>query len=162
GTRAQRASRADLVSGTRSLSFSPDGNAVAYTDGYAAWLWQFKTNKAPAFLDKLTQWISVVYNVDGIPLALGKDSSGWRLWGKRVAPQHPVLPGYTNNMSFTSVVFSGHRIASGELLGETYLWDLATRQQTGTLPTSNRANVLLSPDERWLAASDGGVQLWDM
>jgi WD40 repeat protein len=87
------ASRADAVTGVTSVDISSDGNAVAYL-GDTAWLWQFKTNIAPAFLDKSTQWRSLVFSADDIPLALGIKDGMWHWWGTPPNPQKGVLIGY--------------------------------------------------------------------
>jgi WD40 repeat protein len=94
-TQTLQHSRTDVLQGVLSLSFSLDSNAVAYTDGDTAWLWQFKTNIDPAFLDKATHWQSVVYALNGSPLALGYNASGWRQWN--AFPDPNLLRGFTSN-----------------------------------------------------------------
>lgn len=79
--KVQKVSRADETIGVKSVAFSRNGNAVAYL-GDTAWLWQYNTDKAPAFLDKSTRWYGLVFNnSNDTALALGVSGSGWRLWG---------------------------------------------------------------------------------
>ncbi len=95
--RYQRTSRADEVLGVSSVAFSADGNAVAYL-GVTAWFWQFESGKDPAFLPKDIYWQSLVFNLDGSPLALGLKNDSWVMWSPNPGQYKTVFnaPGTPN------------------------------------------------------------------
>ncbi len=163
GSSQLQASRADLLEGVSNISFSPDGNTVAYTDGESAWMWQYKTTRDPAFLEKATRWESVVYNADGTRMALGLDDNGWRLWNDK--PSRAALNGFTADQPLKSVTFSsdGSLIAAAGQYGAIWLWNRTDHAQIADPHnTDHYAELQISPDGQWVAAGGlGKIELWD-
>jgi WD40 repeat protein len=161
--KVQKASRVDETIGVKSVAFSRNGNAVAYL-GDSAWLWQYNTDKAPAFLDKSTRWYGLVFNnYADTALALGVSGSLWRLWGTPVGPQKTLLSGYDYGTDYDSGYYGGEL---GDILFSQDGKQLAMRYYQATkvlnLPTDQFQNpcldscgksLILTPKDNFVVAT---------
>jgi WD40 repeat protein len=127
-----------IASAIYSAAFSPDSRTLATGDlRGSAWLWNVATGRR-------------MHHVS--------TSRGWRV-------SHPLML----HNEIWSVAFSpdGKTLATGDLVGTTRLWDVATGRQIGrplaAIPAEIES-VAFSPDGKTLATGDlgGTTRLWDV
>jgi WD40 repeat protein len=148
------------------MAYSPDGTKMAagYSDGTIR-LWDLASRR----LIGTATW-------DAAPLALAFTGGGqavqvaddvavgtWNLSNRATITALPL----TGASGTTAVAFSpdGTALATGDANGNIWLWNTATRQETGGPMSSDTQPVdavAFSPDGNLVAAasSDGNVQVW--
>jgi WD40 repeat protein len=160
---------------TCSAAFSPDGTtlAVAGCDN-SVYLWDVTTRRWIATLASpgCPDGGQVVFSPDGATLALfsGRDPTTC-LWEVAARSETTLTdPGPRAQLYYdgTQGAFSpsGMTLAVADSNGNIYLWDLATRRVTTTVPAS-AGPVAFSPDGTMLAVGDSEgsadhVTLWDL
>ena len=158
------------TSWVQSVSFSPDGNALAASgmQSDTIWLWDAHTGNLIRTLGgNAARPTSVSFSPDGNTLATGNTDKTVRLWDAHTGAHIRTLRGHTDNVDSVSFSPDGNTLASGSYWDETVrLWDAHTGNLIRTLRGhTNRVNsVSFSPDGNTLAASgssDGDIRLWD-
>ena len=146
------------------VAFSSRGDLLASAgwDGTVR-LWDAKTGASVAMFTGHSDWVvGLAFDTEGTQLA----SAGWdgtvRLWQGNTAAKCEAL---VHDASVVDVAFvNRQRLASVDINGAVYLWDVGSCARiTGLPPVEHATSVAASPGGRWLAigTADGNVQLWD-
>jgi WD40 repeat protein len=163
-----------------SVAYSPDGHALASSDGDGmVRLWNLANPARPRAFGKPLADVnavpSVAFSPHGRVLAAGDIYGGIRLWDA-ADPAHPRLLGRPLNGGTTdaieSMAFSsdGRTLATGNHAGVVRLWDVADPAHPRLLGrplnggTGVTLSVAFSSDGHTLAdgTSSGAVWLWDV
>jgi WD40 repeat protein len=140
-----------------SLAFGADGLLAVASDQRIG-LWDTASRTRVAYLNQDAYGLAI--SPDGALLAIARFSE-LVLWDVRASEVIVRFPSPSNS-SFEVAAFdpTGTLLASGDLNGDLFLWDVATRRRLGTLnggflarPTIS--SIAFDPDGRTLAAADG-------
>ena len=171
---ATRTEQEPLTVGTeaiRCVAFSPDGTTLAA----ATWespiitLWEWPSRRPIAVLNGHSGHINALaFSPDSSTLLAANSAAEVRLWD--VASNELRACRQVHKAGLTAVAFSpdGSRFATASFADAAVrLWDAATGEPRGSLPTTASAGVTgvaFSPDGTMLATSrrDGVASLWEL
>jgi WD40 repeat protein len=154
----------DTQSGTRGVSFSPDGTTVAVASRKGAVrLWGFATGTDRSLPMAGGGYVRhVAFSPDGHQLAAGTRSGEACVWDVTKAEKRLCVEG-NMGVSFSP---DGRVLATGDRDKGVKLWDAVTGAPLRHLEGHEGLvdAVSLSHDGQWLASTDqvGGVRLWDL
>ncbi|MEW5872056.1 MAG: WD40 repeat domain-containing protein [Chloroflexota bacterium] len=142
------------------LAFSPDGALLASGDPAAVRLWQawdgYLLHALPA-----PKWgaVSLAFSPDGAYLASAHADNDLNLWSVPDGEHLAVL-----KERVACWAFAGDRLVTGSSYGQARLWQVPTAAALQKLDGRVDGELLVvSPDGRWLAASDRQViRLWEL
>lgn len=158
---AARLEHSDNVWG---LAFSPDGRWLVSSHGDGAiLLWDVRQRRRVAnFNGHSAEVRALALAPDGKRLASASHDFSVLVWNLETGQKEAALLGHRASVSSVAFAASGQGLASADMFGEVIVWDLASRQPRLRL-RCNREEVManlmivLSPDERFLVSTWGGV-----
>jgi WD40 repeat protein/transcriptional regulator with XRE-family HTH domain len=157
----------------RILSFSPDGNQVAASDGQQAKVWNVASGQELLTLSGHTDEVLVViFSPDASRLATASANGSVKLWdaasGQELLTLSGPVPSNAGQLPRMTLAFSvdGTRLVSGRNTTAT-VWDLTSGQVLRTVSDSSLGNinsVVLSPNGNHFAlgSSNSSWGIWDV
>lgn len=161
-------SKKEVFGLVKSLTYSPDGKAIAAATGNEVRFWDAETGKQhETILKGDTSWISsVAYSPDGKIIAIAGEHEV-HLWDFDTGEHKRTLKGHTK--SITSVAYSPDGATLAAASGnKVYFWDSNVGEHISTLQghTKSITSIAYSPDGTTLATTsstgEGEVRLWDV
>ncbi|MEU0165445.1 helix-turn-helix domain-containing protein [Streptomyces iakyrus] len=167
-TGALRTIRTGHGRSVRTLAFTPDGRTLAVVNvedsgGDRVTLLDVATGRTQRTIKPSSRSpLALSFSPDGHTLATATAGNGLvETWDTRTGR---LQDGFSVSGDVESLAFSsdGRTLATSSARG-VQLWDLATSQPRGTLPTRSPGVVAFSPDGRTLAIGEGSsVELWNI
>ncbi len=148
------------------VAFSPDGRALAVSNGMAqkATVWDLDTATARLALRHRGTVSSVAWSPNGQFLVTTSEDRKARIWNTKTPALVHTLSGHAGAVFDAAFSPDGRLVASGSADRTVRVWDARTGACVKTLtgPTAEVYSVAWSPDGRYLAASgnDCKVRLW--
>ncbi len=139
-----------------SVTFSPDGNKIAYVSGRSAYLWDLKTKKVHSLAESKRVASSIAITSDGQTLVTARDD-GARVWDLKSGKLMQTLSGLSR---FAKISPDGKLVA---IVGDgQHVWGVTKKQMVWNhKPKTKRTYYRIaafSPDSKVLAAiTTGGV-----
>ena len=153
-----------------SLSFSPDGNALAAAFGNSVRVWNPRLPDQPSreFTGQTRNVSAVAISRSGLlAAASGSAIRTWKLTDPGASPT--VLEVDSANVAIQTIGFSadGRSIAAGTGAGDVMVWDLVTPGRAPTMFSGHEDDVysvVFSPDGRLLASGswDETIRIWQL
>jgi WD40 repeat protein len=149
------------------VSFSPDGQALACGDDRTVKLWEVATGKELKTLTGHSDRVgSVVFSPDRKTLASSGADGTIKLWDVTTGRELQILRGHSNPVYTVAFSPNGKMLASSSIDQTVRLWDAATGRELKniTLNSDIAALVTFSPDSKTLASGSlsGRTYLWDV
>jgi len=148
--------------GPASISFSPDGNAIAAADGdRIIRLWDLETGTARAIGGSNRQITAVVFLPDAKSVASGSWDETVRLWNVRTGEAR-MLGENCSCVTHLAVSNHGNRIAASSLDGRIRVWDVATGRSRTVGECYGVNAIAFTVDDQGLVtgSDDGALRLW--
>jgi len=170
------------------VSFSPDGERLAWSTGTGGKVWQVATGRPLFVYQGRTFWQgNLPFNKEGTGLALPGGEVGsqrpcllaqqmgtLRVWDATTGTSLLFLPGPPKGLTVLAYSLDGRRYATTDLKGPVKVWDTITGREVTTLAAglepAQRKGLLqglnkaaFSPDGKWLAlAGADTVRIWSV
>ena len=152
--------------GTRSFTFSPDGQTFAGTQNSNVFLWDTSTEELLWSGQHKEHVRSIVFSPDGQTIASGSQDSTIRLWDATTGQLKNILTDHRSDVN--SVVFTpdGSTLMSGSKDKTIRVWDVVTGLQKQVLTGHGASiySIALSPDGFTLmsGSDDNAIYFWDV
>jgi len=150
-----------------SLTFSPNGKTLVSVGENNVMFWDIECKHLRATFTKNTGIHSFVYSSCGKMLAVGSRNTLVEVWA--VGKPCELIAEFTSHRKqVRAAAFSlkGNRLATGDVKGKLYVWDVWRREKLCTLigHTDAIMSVTFSPDGKLLAsvAYNRNARLWDV
>ena len=148
--------------GPASISFSPDGNAIAAADSDLSnpsiRLWNVETGTARVLGRSTRQITAVAFLPDGKRIASGSWDETVRVWNVQTGEARTVAE---NCSCITRLTTTSERIAASSLDGKLRVWDIET-DRSRIVGECYGVNAISFMNDRALVtgSDDGAVRLW--
>ncbi len=147
--------------GPASISFSPDGNAIAATGGdRTIRLWNLEVGTARVIGRSNRQITSVAFLPDGKRLVSGSWDETVRVWNIQTGEAR-TLAENCSCISHVIVSADGERIAASSLDGRIRVWTIQTGRSR-TIGECCGVNAIAFTTQIVTGSDDGAVRLWDV
>ena len=146
----------------KSVSFSHDGNLLAFNQGRSIIIQDFEHE---IYLDTLSGHSdgvkSIVFSPDDKKIISGSDDESIRIWDIETGVCLDTLDEHQHSVRSLALNADGKRLVSGSLVGSVRLWDVEMGNCIDTLENGS-GSVAISPDAKIIAYADGhNINLWD-
>jgi WD40 repeat protein len=152
--------------GPASISFSPDGRAIAAADSDRSnpgiRLWDLEAGTARVIGRSNRQITSVVFLPDGKRVASGSWDETVRLWNVHTGEAR-ILGENCSCITHLAVANGGDRIAASSLDGRIRVWDVAMGRSRTVGECYGVNAIAFTIDDQGLAtgSDDGSVRVWN-
>lgn len=156
------------LSSVFSLSFSPDGKAIAFgSSDKTIRVWDAVTmSEINVLTGHLASIYCISFSLDGKTLASGSEDNTVRLWYTLSGNKHMILYGHTAPVRCVSFCTTGKTVASASEDHTIRLWEVSTGNELAIFEghSDSVLSISFSPDGKTLAsgACDKTIRFWDI
>lgn len=140
------------------LTWSPDGRYLVSThDNGSILLWDVIARERAGDLAQHSSPVATVaFSPDGQHIASGSEDRSVLIWNTASGRKEAALVGHQSHVNGVAFSRDSQWIVSNGWDGELIRWELAGRQPRWRVKTTlSSKRISISPDGRWIAASDG-------